>query len=77
MSTELPENLKSLAAELDALAGRASASSGGDSLPTLDGTDFEPFAERREERKPFRKSRFSGGNWQGRDGRGEWMRKRP
>ena len=45
MPSELPDNLKSLAAGLDALAGRASASPEADSLPTLDGTDFEPFAE--------------------------------
>lgn len=45
MPTELPDNLKSLAAELDALAGHASASSEADNVPTLDGTDFEPFAE--------------------------------
>ena len=45
MPSELPDNLKSLAAGLDALAGRASASPEVDSLPTLDGTDFEPFAE--------------------------------
>lgn len=45
MPLELPDNLKSLAAGLDALAGRASASPEADSLPTLDGTDFEPFAE--------------------------------
>ncbi|MDO5012801.1 MAG: serine/threonine-protein kinase [Pseudomonadota bacterium] len=45
MSTELPDNLKSLAAELDALAGRTADSSETASLPTLDGTDFEPFAE--------------------------------
>lgn len=45
MPLELPDNLKSLAAGLDAPAGRASASPEADSLPTLDGTDFEPFAE--------------------------------
>lgn len=45
MLSELPDNLKSLAAGLDAPAGRASASSKADSLPTLDGADFEPFAE--------------------------------
>lgn len=45
MPSELPDNLKSFAARLDALAGRASASPEADSLPTLDGTDFEPFAE--------------------------------
>ncbi len=45
MPTELPDNLKSLAAELDALAGRTTASSEADNLPSLDGTDFEPFAE--------------------------------
>lgn len=45
MPTELPDNLKSLAADLDALAGLASAASEADSLPMLDGTDFEPFAE--------------------------------
>ena len=45
MPTELPDNLKSLAAELDALAGHASASSEADTPPALDGTDFEPFAE--------------------------------
>ena len=45
MPTELPDNLKSLAAELDALAGRSTDSSEASDLPTLDGTDFEPFAE--------------------------------
>jgi len=45
MPTELPDNLKSLAAELDALAGRTADSSEVSDLPTLDGTDFEPFAE--------------------------------
>lgn len=45
MPTELPDNLKNLAAELDALAGRTADSSEASDLPTLDGTDFEPFAE--------------------------------
>ena len=45
MDTDVPQDLRGLAAELDALAGRASALSGADHLPTLDGADFEPFAE--------------------------------
>ncbi len=45
MPTELPDNLKSLAAELDALAGRTVASSETAECPSLDGTDFEPVAE--------------------------------
>ena len=44
MPTEIPDNLKSLAAELDAFAGRAAAPSDADAtaenLPRLDGTDY-------------------------------------
>lgn len=45
MTTELPDNLKSLAVELDALAALASVSPEANSIPPLDGTDFTPFAE--------------------------------
>jgi len=44
MPIELPDNLKSLAAELDAFAGRAGAPSDDDAamenIPRLDGTDY-------------------------------------
>ena len=43
--SDIPQNLKALAAELDALAGREDAPSADTPIPALDGTDFEPFAE--------------------------------
>ena len=45
MDTDVSQDLRDLAAELDALAGLAFVSSEADNLPMLDGTDFEPFAE--------------------------------
>lgn len=41
----LPDHLKSLAAELDALAGVSPGPGALDGLPDLGGTDFEPIAE--------------------------------
>ena len=45
MENEIPENLKGLARELDALAGAGSEDFDFDGLPDLAGTDFEPLAE--------------------------------
>lgn len=43
--SDIPQNLKTLAAELDALAGHVDAPSTDAPIPSLDGTDFEPYAE--------------------------------
>ena len=42
---EIPENLRTLAAELNALGGHVCVPAGHDGLPDLSGTDFEPIAE--------------------------------
>ena len=42
---EIPENLRGLVAELDALGGSSSGPEGLDGLPDLSGTDFVPLAE--------------------------------
>lgn len=45
MEEEIPENLRGLVAELDALGGSSSGPEGLDGLPDLSGTDFVPLAE--------------------------------
>ena len=45
MEEEIPENLRGLVAELDALGGSSSGPEGLDGLPDLSGTDFAPLAE--------------------------------
>lgn len=45
MEVEIPESLRGLVAELDALGGSSSGPEGLDGLPDLSGTDFAPLAE--------------------------------
>ena len=45
MEEEIPESLRGLVAELDALGGSSSGPEGLDGLPDLSGTDFVPLAE--------------------------------
>lgn len=45
MEDEIPEGLRGLVAELDALGGSSSGPEGLDGLPDLSGTDFAPLAE--------------------------------